>query len=81
VVDGNEVSQQPLLPCQLLPSISNDDVAAVHDLYQIVTKDLIAASAIYPSADSSEYFDPVVNLEFTEGLNDQGETIVDCYLG
>jgi hypothetical protein len=61
VVDGNEVSQQPLLPCQLsmVPSISNDDVAAVHDLYQKVIKDLMATSAICPSVDSSEYFDPV----------------------
>jgi len=61
VVDGNEVSQQPLLPCQLsmVPSINNDDVAAVHDLYQKVIKDLMATSAICPSVDSSEYFDPV----------------------
>jgi hypothetical protein len=83
VVDENEVSQQPLLPCQLfmVHSISNDDVAAVHDLYQIVIKALMAASAICPSVNSSEYFDPVVNLEFTEGVNDRGETTVDFYLG
>ena len=83
VVDENKVSQQPLLPCQLfmVPSISNDDVAAVHDLYQIVIKALMAASAICPSVNSSEYFDWVVNLEFTDGLNDRGETTVDCYVG
>jgi hypothetical protein len=35
-------------------AISNDDDAVVQDLYQIVIKDLMAASAICPSADSSE---------------------------
>ena len=40
-------------------STNNDDAAAVQDLYDLVVKDLIATSAICPSMESSEYFDPL----------------------
>jgi hypothetical protein len=56
-------------------STNNDDDAAVADLYDLVVKDLIAASAICPSMESSEYFDPLVNRELSDGLNDQGKQL------
>ena len=57
-------------------STINDDATAVHDLYNIVIKDLMAASSICPSIDSSEYFDPTVNREILEGMNDRGKLTV-----
>ncbi len=57
-------------------STINDDATAVHDLYNIVIKDLMAASSICPSIDSSEYFDPTVNREISEGTTDRGKHTV-----
>jgi hypothetical protein len=62
-------------------STNNDDADVVADLYDLVVKDLIAASAICPSMESSEYFDPLVNRELSDGLNDQGisNLLADCW--
>ena len=53
-----------------------DATTAVPDLYNSVIKDLMAASSICPSVDSSEYFDPLISREVSEGVNDRGKTIV-----
>jgi hypothetical protein len=57
-------------------STINDDATAVHDLHNIVIKDLMAASLVCPSIDSSEYFDSIFNREISEGMNDQGKLTV-----
>lgn len=56
-------------------STNNDDAATVTDLHDLVVKDLIAASAICPSIEASEYFDPLVNRELSDGLNDRGKQL------
>jgi hypothetical protein len=56
-------------------STNNDDAATVTDLHDLVVKDLIAASEICPSMESSEYFDRLVNRELSDGLNDRGKQL------
>jgi hypothetical protein len=60
----------------MVSSTINDEATAVHDLCNIIIKDLMAASSICLSIDSSEYFDPTVNREIPEGMNGQGKLTV-----
>jgi hypothetical protein len=47
---------------QILPnSNNNDDGTKVQELYNFVTKDLIAASLMCLFMDACNYFDPIVN--------------------
>ena len=56
--------------------ITHDDSAVQQDLYKMVMKDLVAASRICPAVEASEYFDPVVNREVTDGVNERGKCFV-----